>query len=144
MKKRIQVRSYLEEDGTQIVAIPLSNADKEVRMTIEDYRKIKAAGVTDRFYQVLNGINKTPFINAYVTKKGSVSVARLITHATREQHIHFYDNDRYNLRASNLELVNGPKCLGVCYFPSNVCFGPVSVCTEYKNGIKIYDSIMPR
>lgn len=91
----ITVTQLLDEDGiTNLIKVPLSNHDQSVILDEADFNLLVSLGVSPLWRFQLGQV--------YVSGKGRISVARLITNAGLGEAVHYRDGSTINLRRSNL------------------------------------------
>lgn len=113
-KKRLPIY-YSTDNGAQRVRVPLAKNRGDAHFDQMDYEALMAEGYSNQM--VLNSAGDRSF--AYVRSMhpiyGLCSLARPITGARKDQHIHYRDGNPLNLTKENLEVADrgagiNPEC----------------------------------
>jgi hypothetical protein len=86
-----------DQDGNKIVSIPVTNSDKPAILYLEDFNLLKSLGLD--FQWRLN--------SNVVFSKGNLPVARLIANPADGEKVQYIDENRLNLKRSNLVVSKG-------------------------------------
>jgi hypothetical protein len=108
MQKREPVRAR-DQDGREIVIVPLARGRGEAIVDGEDFDALAAVGLTSSWY--LNGVAGHQYVRASLgdTPGNNISLARVITGAGPRQIVRYGDRNRRNLRRRNLVVQRGPS-----------------------------------
>jgi len=106
MKKPRTVTRTIDQDGNEIVRVPLANHPLPAIMDADDYDRLMAADLSNAWT-----LNEVGHGLAYVRAGHSraigqlVTIARLIVDAGAGVMVRYRDKDRLNLRRDNLRVV---------------------------------------
>ncbi|PAY10973.1 hypothetical protein CK489_02170 [Bradyrhizobium sp. UFLA03-84] len=92
---KLQILHDIDDDGNEIVNVPLSKSTSFATLYLEDYNELMALGVSSR-WTLNQGI-----VSICVPKRSCLSVARIITDAAGER-VAYANGDKTDLRRSNL------------------------------------------
>lgn len=106
------VRHFTDNTGRDLVAVPLSNSDREAVLSAEDFAHIRAQSVSARWF--INGAGGGVYVRCTPHKRNTTSVHKLILHPTKQQHVHRADGDACNMRRENLIVAEGSRCAQAC------------------------------
>lgn len=109
------VRHFFDSHNRALVALPLTNRDREAILWADDFAAIRALGVSCKWF-----INEVAGKYAYVRCKppgqNTTTVAKLIMQPALDQHVDHLDGDATNLRRENLVFGIGRRCTARCPF----------------------------
>jgi len=89
---KVRVLHSRDEDGNEIVTVPLSNIDKKVILYKDDFNELLSLGVVPKWTLNAN----------LVLARGRMPIGRLIVDAKKGEKVEVLDGSPLNLRRSNL------------------------------------------
>lgn len=107
MKKLNKVLHATDTDGAEIVLVPLANLTVKAKVLKEDYERLIALGLSNRWNLNSNN-NGLHYVRVSpVNLKGGQTltellVSRLVAQAGSKQIVRYQDGNRLNLRSDNL------------------------------------------
>lgn len=114
MKKTSNITFATEANGSRIALIPLANTQRKAIIDADDIETLRSKGVSLAFHLNSNGSNHS-YVRAPRSKRNKVMVVRAITDAKPyEEHVHYRDGNRENLRRENLIVCPGRRCTKEC------------------------------
>ncbi len=102
MKTLIEIDHFTDNNGDQLVRVPLIKSDLKATLLEEDFNDLMALGISAK-WKLCHG--------QVITRNShrEVSIARLIRHAKASQRVIRRDGDPLNLKRSNLIIAPGPS-----------------------------------
>lgn len=97
--KTLAITHFLDEDGTPLVSVPLTNSDKSVVLYQADFNQLYELGVDPRW--------RLSYGQILERGRSKLSVTRLIANAKSGDKIQILDRDPCNLKRDNLVTAAG-------------------------------------
>jgi hypothetical protein len=95
----VTVTHFLDDGGTPIVSVPLTNTNKNAILCQSDFNELIRLGVDPR-WKLATG-------QVFQRGENHVSVARLIANAKKGEKVQYRDGDTLNLKLNNLITSHG-------------------------------------
>lgn len=95
----IEITHFLDEDGSPLVSVPLTNADANVTLYEADFNLLYQSGLDPRWRLSMGQVIERG--------RGRVSVARLVANAGKGDKIQYLDRNPCNLKRDNLVTAEG-------------------------------------
>lgn len=118
MKSLRTIRPYIDTQGRNCSAVTLAKGAGEAHILTTDLKSLVGDGISPNWQ--LNASRSRMYVRAklYVRsrriKGDRVTVARIITGALPDQHVHHRDGNRLNLCRENLQIIQGRMCSHGC------------------------------
>jgi len=96
-----------DKDGLPVAMIPLIGTDRRAKVALEDFLRLKAAGVPDIWSRSGDANKGRGYVTSRATLGGQTFtfiVARLILEAPPNMRVKYHDGNSLNLRRDNLYL----------------------------------------
>lgn len=96
---QIEITHFLDEDGSPLVSVPLTNAEASVTLYEADFNSLHQSGLDPRWRLSMGQVIERG--------RGRVSVARLVANAKKGDKIQYLDRNPCNLKRDNLVTAEG-------------------------------------
>lgn len=96
---KIEITHFLDEDGSALVSVPLTNSDTNVILYESDFNSLYETGLDPRWRLSMGQIIERG--------RDRVSVARLVADAKKGDKIQYLDRNPCNLKRDNLVTAEG-------------------------------------
>jgi hypothetical protein len=100
MRRKVNIEFSIDQDGKDVVLVPLSNVQKVV-LYETDLDLLMELGCTPRFSSHLGIVKFRPL------RGFDISIARLLLDAGNKQKVLYLNNNKLDLRRTNLVLAKG-------------------------------------
>ena len=115
MKNKRQPIYFTASNGKKRVSIKLANNKGTATLDRADFEALREVGYSGQFVLNSNG-NQHNYVRASQPGRNLVTIARVLTGASKEQHIHYLDKNPINLTRENLEVaVRGSNIRPECF-----------------------------
>lgn len=112
-RARRNVYSFTDNQGRACTSITLARNAGTARILSADIAVLKRADVSLNWFLNEAGTPRS-YVRGHQRGGNTVTIARIITGARPDQHIHHLDGDRLNLRRDNLQVIKGRACARGC------------------------------
>jgi hypothetical protein len=107
MKNARTPTQFTAADGTECLRVPLAGNRGDAIIEAEDWPRLQAARISTLWSLDTNGGTRRYVRAKRSGDNRSVGIARLVTGASRKQHVCYRDGNPLNLRRGNLYLIAG-------------------------------------
>lgn len=112
-RARRNVRTFTDMSGRECSTITLARNAGTARILSNDIALLKRADVSLNWFLNKAGSPRS-YVRAHQRGGNTVTIARVITGARPDQHVHHLDGDRLNLCSDNLQVIKGRACARGC------------------------------
>lgn len=115
---------FTDENGAELVRVPLAKDAGFATVDADDYDRLIAQGLPSQWSFNRNAKTGPGYVKAAVSRDNSRVIARAIVGAGSKQQVSYRDRDRLNLRRENLRVTFGGR-------------GRYDVCSQLERAQKI-------